>query len=186
VQHTQFFTLDATASTDADNDTLSYSWTQTSGTTVTLSSTTASQPTFTAPTLSVGASSSTLVFSLVVNDGTDNSSADTVSITVNAPSTSNECSVEGTLYDIGGRSGSGVTTIDRNNPITLTIIKKWASGDDVSYCDVSSLTDLDQAFIIKQLLTKILAVGIQATLLVCNQCFRAPLLLIKTLVAGCQ
>jgi surface protein len=91
----------------------------------------------------------TLVFSLVVNDGTDNSSADTVSITVNAPSTSNECSVGGTLYDIGGRSGAGVTAIDRNNPITLTIIKNWASGDDVSYCDVSSLTDLEQAFYYK-------------------------------------
>ena len=151
VQHTQFITLDATASTDADNDTLSYSWTQTSGTTVTLSSTTASQPTFTAPTLSVGDSASTLVFSVTVSDSVGNgrSSSDTVSITVNAPSTSNECSVGDTLYDIGGRSGAGVTAIDRNNPITLTIIKNWASGDDVSYCDVSSLTDLEQAFYYK-------------------------------------
>jgi surface protein len=106
VQHTQYVTLNGTSSSDADNDSLTYSWTQTSGTSVTLSSSTASQPTFTAPTLSVGASSSTLVFSLVVNDGTVNSSADTVSITVNAPSTSNECSVGGTLYDIGGRTGA--------------------------------------------------------------------------------
>ncbi|MBL6771487.1 MAG: BspA family leucine-rich repeat surface protein [Rhizobiales bacterium] len=146
VQHTQVVTLDGTSSSDADSDSLTYSWTQTSGTTVTLSSASASQPTFTAPTLSVGASSSTLVFSLVVNDGTENSSADTVSITVNAPSSSNECSVGGTLYDIGGRSGAGVTAIDRNNPISLAIIKNWASGDDVSYCDVSTLNDLDAAF----------------------------------------
>jgi len=146
VQHTQYVTLDGTSSSDADSNYLTYAWTQTSGTTVTLSSASASQPTFTAPTLSVGASSSTLVFSLVVNDGIDNSSADTVSITVNAPSSSNECSVGGTLYDIGGRSGAGVTAIDRNNPITLAIIKNWASGDDVSYCDVSNLTSLELAF----------------------------------------
>ena len=80
VQHTQFVTLDGTSSSDADSDSLTYSWTQTSGTSITLSSSTASQPTFTAPTLSVGVSSSTLVFSLIVNDGTENSSADTVSI----------------------------------------------------------------------------------------------------------
>ena len=59
---------------------------------------------------------------------------------------SNECSVGGTPYDIGGRTGSGVTAIDRNNPITLAIIKNWASGDDVSYCDVSHLTNLSSAF----------------------------------------
>jgi len=80
VQHTQFVTLDGTSSSDADSDSLTYFWTQTSGTSITLSSSTASQPTFAAPTLSVGVSSSTLVFSLIVNDGTENSSADTVSI----------------------------------------------------------------------------------------------------------
>ena len=148
VQHTQYVTLDGTSSSDANSDSLTYSWVQTdgTGTTVTLSSASASQPTFTAPTLSVGASSLTLVFYAVVNDGTDDSSADSVSITVNAPSSSNECSVGGTLYDIGGRSGAGVTAIDRNNPITLAIIKNWTSSDDVSYCDVSSLTDLSNAF----------------------------------------
>ena len=62
---------------------------------------------------------------------------------------SNECSVGGTPYDIGGRTGSGVTAIDRNNPITLAIIKNWASGDDVSYCDVSHLTSLNYAFALK-------------------------------------
>lgn len=83
-------TLDGLGSTDTDaGDTLTYAWTQTSGTTVTLSdnnTTTAVQPTFTAPTLSIGDAAATLVFSLTVNDGTVDSTADTVSITVNAPS----------------------------------------------------------------------------------------------------
>ena len=78
-------TLTGLASTDADNNALTYAWTQTSGTPVTLSSTTSSGPTFTAPTLAVGASNATLVFSLIVNDGTTSSSADTVTITVQAP-----------------------------------------------------------------------------------------------------
>ncbi|MDC1398826.1 PKD domain-containing protein, partial [Octadecabacter sp.] len=79
-------TLDGLGSTDQDGDTLTYAWTQTSGTTVTLSdndSATAVQPTFTAPTLSIGDAAATLVFSLTVNDGTVDSTADTVSITVN-------------------------------------------------------------------------------------------------------
>ena len=79
-------TLDGSGSTDQDGDTLTYAWTQTSGTTMTLSSTTADKPTFTAPTLNIGDAAATLVFSLTVNDGTVDSTADTVSITVNAPS----------------------------------------------------------------------------------------------------
>ena len=79
-------TLDGTTSSDADGDALTYAWSQTSGASVTLSSTTAAQPTFTAPTLAVGDADATLVFSLTVNDGTTSSSADTVTITVEAPS----------------------------------------------------------------------------------------------------
>jgi hypothetical protein len=80
-------TLDGSASSDAGGNALTYAWIQSSGTTVTLSSTTAAQPTFTAPTLAVGDADVTLVFSLTVNNGTVTSSADTVTITVEAPST---------------------------------------------------------------------------------------------------
>ncbi len=75
-------TLNGTGSTDADGDTLTYAWTQTAGTTVTLSSSTAASPTFTAPATLAGA---TLTFSLVVTDSHGAAStADTVSITVAA------------------------------------------------------------------------------------------------------
>ena len=62
-----------------------YAWTQDSGTTVTLSSTTTA-PTFTAPDATTA-----LVFSLIVtdNDGA-NSAADTVTITVSAPPATNQ------------------------------------------------------------------------------------------------
>ena len=70
-------TLDGTASSDADSNPLTYSWTAPSG--ITLSSTTAAKPTFTAPEV---AADQTFTFSLVVNDGITNSSADQVVITV--------------------------------------------------------------------------------------------------------
>lgn len=73
--------------TDADaGDVLTYAWTQIAGTTVTLSSTTVAQPTFTAPTLSSGDPVTELQFSLVVSDDQGGvSSADIVVVSINPP-----------------------------------------------------------------------------------------------------
>ena len=58
-----------------------------------------------------------------------------------------DCIVDGVQFDIGGRAGSGVTAVDRSNPITLAEIKQWdTTGDDVSTCDVSHLEELQRAF----------------------------------------
>ena len=58
-----------------------------------------------------------------------------------------DCVVDTVQFDIGGRAGSGVTAVDHGNPITLAEIKGWdTTGDDVSTCDVSHLTDLSIAF----------------------------------------
>lgn len=70
-------TLDGSASTDPDNDALTYQWTQISGPSVTLSDTTAAMPTFTVPG---GAVATPIVFSLIVNDGTSDSPADEVTL----------------------------------------------------------------------------------------------------------
>lgn len=61
--------------TDGNGDPLTYKWTAPAG--VNLSSTTAAKPTFTASTVG------SYTFSLVVNDGTSDSAADTVVVTVN-------------------------------------------------------------------------------------------------------
>ena len=59
-----------------------------------------------------------------------------------------DCFVDTVQFDIGGRAGSGVTAVNHSNPITLTEIKGWdTTGDDVSTCDVSNLTNLSEAFI---------------------------------------
>ncbi len=70
-------TLNGTGSSDPGGKSLTYQWTQTGGAAVTLSSSTAAQPTFTAPS-----SAATLTFQLVVNNGTTSSSPATVTITV--------------------------------------------------------------------------------------------------------
>ncbi len=73
-------TLDGSASSDPDSDdTLTYLWSQTAGPMVTLSSTTAAQPTFTGPDV---VANTALTFSLVVNDGLKASVASTVTITL--------------------------------------------------------------------------------------------------------
>lgn len=71
-------TLDGTASADPDNDVLTYRWTPPAG--ITLSSTKVNKPTFTAPEVT---SETLYTFSLVVNDGTTDSPADQIVITVN-------------------------------------------------------------------------------------------------------
>lgn len=73
-------TLDSTGSTDSDGTIASRLWSQVSGPAVTLSSTTAAQPTFTAPANSAGAS---LVFGLTVTDDDGaTSTQDNMAVTV--------------------------------------------------------------------------------------------------------
>ena len=72
--------LDGSDSSDPNNDTLTYAWTQTAGTTVELTGADTDSPTFT--THDVGADGETLTFSLVVSDGSISSLANTVEINV--------------------------------------------------------------------------------------------------------
>ena len=75
-------TLSGSASSDIDGDALTYSWSQQSGTTVTLSDATAAGPTFTAPDVTAVNTPEVLSFRLTVSDGSLSNSAN-VSITVN-------------------------------------------------------------------------------------------------------
>jgi hypothetical protein len=99
-------TLTAAGSSDQDGNTLTYQWTQIEGPKVTLSSSTAASPTFTAPS-----STTTLQFVVVVSDGTT-SHADTVTINVGA------VNVAPTISNLSGDSlsyseGDGAVVIDQ-------------------------------------------------------------------------
>ncbi len=73
-------TLQGSNSTDADNGILSHLWQQTGGPTVQLSSTTAANPTFTAP--DVGPGGVALTFRLTVTDGLQATASDTCIVNV--------------------------------------------------------------------------------------------------------
>ncbi|MDF3414656.1 hypothetical protein HKX54_09345 [Sulfitobacter sp. M57] len=79
-------TLDGTASDANDKgQKLTFKWTQTGGDAVKLSGADIAQPSFTAPTLKAGEADAVLTFSLVVHDGAEASTVETVKITVAAP-----------------------------------------------------------------------------------------------------
>jgi hypothetical protein len=128
-------TLDGTASSDPDNDPITYSWTQLAGTTVTLSDATSATPTFTAP--EVGAAE-ILTFQLTVDDGIT-TSTDTVDVTVNDVSSNNP----GNLATFTDSTDSGTLSTDCNAPTTITSLPtSYSAGSNLIIASVQ-LTSTD-------------------------------------------
>ncbi|WP_243058324.1 PKD domain-containing protein [Nocardioides sp. SR21] len=90
--------LDGSGSYDPDGDTLTYSWEQTDGPTVTLVGAATATPSFVAP-----AGSAPLTFEVTVDDGNGESDTDSVSISRNRAPTADAGD------DRGAHAGSGVT-----------------------------------------------------------------------------
>ncbi len=126
--------LDGSGSTDPDGDTVTYSWSQTGGTTVTLSSTTVASPTFTAP-LALG----NLDFVLTVSDGIAAPVQDPVRLVVFDPipvarAGSDFSAVTGVTAQLDGTDSSEET----GDPFTFA----WTqvSGPSVTLNDATSAT----------------------------------------------
>jgi K319L-like, PKD domain/FG-GAP repeat len=123
--------LDGTGSSDDDGgDTLSYQWTQVGVPTVTLSSTTSSSPTFTAPP--VGPGGVDLVFQLVVSDDDPvnllSSIADEVTIHVANINDPPNCAAATASLDLGWPPNHRMVPVSiqnvadpENNAVTITI-----------------------------------------------------------------
>ena len=94
-------TLDGSGSQDTDGTIASYLWTQTAGSTVSLSQNNVIKPTFLAPAVS---EATTLTFQLTVTDNSGLTSTDTVDITVNKASSGGS----------GGGGGCFISNISKN------------------------------------------------------------------------
>jgi hypothetical protein len=109
-------TLDGSASSDPDNNALTFRWVQQSGAPVTLTNASTAKPSFNVPAIS-----GVLVFRLVVNDGRVDSAVDEVSITIQ-----NRVPVAGGGNDISAYMGSivklpGSASVDPDgDPLTYT------------------------------------------------------------------
>ncbi len=111
-------TLDGSASSDADGSIASYSWSQTSGTPVTLNNANAAQASFVSP------ASGTLVFQLTVTDNEGASASASVTITVGGDTTPNAFTIAPvTGVEPGSTQTSSaftVTGINADTPIAVS------------------------------------------------------------------
>ncbi|WP_436935879.1 PKD domain-containing protein [Halovenus marina] len=122
--------LDASGSSDPDGDTITYTWSQTSGPDVSLSDAAAAQPTVTAPSVTTP---TTLEFMVTVSDGNGGTDTDTVAITVQPLSTQPSVSLtqsatSPTTVSPGGTVSANVTLDyeDINSPgIDVTLPSGW-------------------------------------------------------------
>jgi hypothetical protein len=155
-------TLDGSASSDPDSDTLTYAWTQTSGTAATLSDASNVKPTFTAP--DVPADGDTLTFELKVDDGNGHTATDSVdvkvgNIVVNQPpvasltanpstieegatsaldasaSTDDVGIVQYAFEQVGGTTGT--ITVDSNDPSKAIFQAPSVSADETATIKVT-------------------------------------------------
>ena len=111
--------LNGSGSSDADGDTLSYSWTQISGTTVTLTNSTKARPTFPAPAVTTATD---LTFQLTVSDGLATHS-DQVVVTLQPPSPNTAPTV----------TVPATATVAEGASLTITATGSDADGDTLTY-----------------------------------------------------
>lgn len=128
-------TLAATVTDDDTNYTIT--WTQSSGTTVTLNDTSVASPTFTAPSSDT---EEDLVFQISVDDGTNSTVTDSVTITVDAQQTTDTAPVVNAGSDQTVDSAASVTLAATvtNNTTDYTLSWTQTAGTDVTLSDSAS------------------------------------------------
>ena len=149
------FSLDGAASTDADNDTLTYVWSVTSApgeSSAVLSATTIVQPSFTADV------DGSYTFSLTVNDGTVDSATDEVSVVATTTTIPNVAPIANAGTDkevITGESfnldGSASSDADNDDLIFTWVLTTAPAGSSATLSDTTSaqpnfIADIDGSY----------------------------------------
>ena len=138
--------LNGSASTDPDDGIKSYLWKQTSGTPVTLSSTTAVQPTFTAPTVTTA---TTLTFQVTVTDNSGLQSTDTCNVYVQQKAGADLTGTWKSLtYNWNRVSGSFTVSNTGNAAAGAFVVRFYLSADGTTLSRLlaqSSLSSLPAA-----------------------------------------
>ena len=134
-------TLDGSASSDPDGSIASYAWSQTAGTTVSLSSTSIASPTFTAPS---EASAQTLTFQLIVTDDDGSTNTDSVNIGVlaMAANQSPEADAGPDQSDIVAGATVTLDSSGSSDPDGTIASRLWSQtlGDTVVLSDTSAVS----------------------------------------------
>ncbi|WP_367716618.1 choice-of-anchor D domain-containing protein [Nitratireductor sp. GISD-1A_MAKvit] len=135
--------LEGTASSANDTgQTLTYSWVQTSGASVSLSGSSTATPSFTAPTLAIGDADEVLTFDLTVNDGVAGAT-DSVTVTVTAPGNTRPTANAGTDQTVASDASvslDGTGSSDPDSGQTLTYAWSQTSGPFVTLTGASTAT----------------------------------------------
>ncbi len=127
-------TLDGSNSSDPDGTIQTYSWNQTSGSSVTLSDSSAIGPTFTAPS-----GAQTLVFELTVTDNGGLTDTDTVSINIPASSVNlTSLSISGSSSVDENTTSNYVATATFSDNSTQTVTGSTSWSENSSYASISS------------------------------------------------
>ena len=132
-------TLDGSASSDPDGSIASYAWSQTAGTTVSLSSTSIASPTFTAPS---EASAQTLTFQLIVtdDDGATNTDSVNIGVLAMAANQSPEADAGPDQSDIAAGATVTLDSSGSSDPDGTIASRLWSQtlGDTVVLSDTIS------------------------------------------------